>query len=151
MLCTYSGVSVWTPHYQFLKFIPLFHAKTEISKALKTGTWNHLCLVTSPPLPRFRYPLYIYFRSRTNIHYTRFVCWHCSRFDDLTAHSRIKTFFFLVNTCTINIRYTNIKTMWFAHAYSSGLSVTYISDLRLQLRPFMKCSLRSSYLLGLMS
>ena len=31
--------------------------------------------------------------------------------------------------------------MYFAHAKSRGLSVTYIFDLRLQLRPFMKCSL----------
>ena len=27
------------------------------------------CYISTPP--RFRYPLYIYFKSRTNIHYTR--------------------------------------------------------------------------------
>ena len=35
--------------------------------------------------------------------------------------------------------------MYFAHAYNSGLSVTYISDLRLQLRPIMKFTILVSF------
>ena len=102
-----GGVSVWTPNYQFLKFL-FFHAKTEISEALKTGTWSPLCLVTSPAFPSFRYPLYIYFRSRTNIHYTRRKQENKDLFVDIVRSfwSIISSYSykipFLVNTCTIN-------------------------------------------------
>ena len=60
-----------------------------------------------------------------------------------------KNLFLLVNTCTINLRYTNIKTMCFAHAWSSGLSVTYISWLTPLVTPFYEMQFKPSYLLRL--
>ena len=118
-LAALSGVSAWTQNYQFLKFLFLMQRQKyqrhwKLWEALKPFMFGY---ITTPSPVSVWFRSYIFILKVVPINTLkpekyRFVCWHCSRFDHLSAHSRIKTFCLFVNTCSIN----HMISMYFGHA-----------------------------------